>query len=393
MKRVFLIILDSFGIGALPDASVYGDEGTNTLASVFSTGKLSVPNMRNLGLFSLDGLPPEIKSLANEQVDGSFARVAEVSKGKDTTIGHWEIAGVISKKAFPTYPNGFPESVLKKIFNKTKRKVICNKPYSGTEVIKYYGLQHIKTGDLIIYTSADSVLQIAAHEDIIPLSELYEICKKVIEIVIKENLVSRVIARPFIGNFPNFTRTKNRKDFSVPPPYPTMLDALKENGLDVISVGKISDIFAGRGITKEIKTKSNREGIEALKECLEKSFNGLCFVNLVDFDMLYGHRNNADGYALALNFFDEKLGELLPKLKNEDILIITADHGCDPGNFKTTDHTREYVPLLIYGTNIKKGINLGTLNSFSCINATALDYFNIQSTLSGSSFLREVLSC
>ena len=391
MKRVFLLVLDSFGVGEAPDADFYGDKGANTLGSILKTGLLDVPNMQSLGLFNLEGLPDDVSKLAVKAPTGAFAKVLEISKGKDTTTGHWEIAGVVTEKAFPTYPNGFPQSIIKEFSCKVKRGVICNKPYSGTKVINDYGRQHIETGDLIVYTSADSVFQIAAHEDVVDLEELYSICKIARKILVGENLVSRVIARPFEGEYPNFFRTKNRKDFSVAPPRPTMLDLLYENNLEVISVGKISDIFANRGITKKIKTKSNEEGLRSLEKCLEEKFEGLCFVNLVDFDMIYGHRNDAKGYALALNFFDKELGKILTKLKNEDILIITADHGCDPGDI-STDHTREYVPLLIYGQNVKKNINLGVLRSFSCISATVLDYFNLKNKLSGQSFLGEVLA-
>lgn len=391
MKRVFLLVLDSFGVGEALDADFYGDEGANTLRSILKTGLLDIPNMQSLGLFNLEGLPGDVSKLAVKAPMGAFAKALEISKGKDTTTGHWEIAGVVTEKAFPTYPNGFPQSIIKEFSCKVKRGVICNKPYSGTKVINDYGRQHIETGDLIVYTSADSVFQIAAHEDIVSVEELYGICKVARGILVGENLVSRVIARPFEGEYPNFVRTKNRKDFSVAPPHPTMLDLIYENNLEVISVGKISDIFANRGITKKIKTKSNEEGLYSLEKCLEENFEGLCFVNLVDFDMIYGHRNDAKGYALALNFFDKELGKILTKLKNEDILIITADHGCDPGDI-STDHTREYVPLLVYGQNVKKNIKLGVLRSFSCISATVLDYFNLKNKLSGQSFLNAVLA-
>ncbi len=391
MKRVFLLVLDSFGVGEALDADFYGDEGANTLRSILKTGFLDIPNMQSLGLFNLEGLPSDVSKLAVKAPMGAFAKVLEISKGKDTTTGHWEIAGVVTEKAFPTYPNGFPQSIIKEFSCKVKRGVICNRPYSGTKVINDYGRQHIETGDLIVYTSADSVFQIAAHEDVLDLEELYSICKVAREILVGENLVSRVIARPFEGEYPNFVRTKNRKDFSVAPPHPTMLDLIYENNLEVISVGKISDIFANRGITKKIKTKSNEEGLCSLEKCLEENFEGLCFVNLVDFDMIYGHRNDAKGYALALNFFDKELGKILPKLKNEDVLIITADHGCDPGDI-STDHTREYVPLLVYGQNVKNNINLRVLRSFSCISATVLDYFNLKNKLSGQSFLNAVLA-
>ena len=311
----------------------------------------------------------------------------EASRGKDTTIGHWEISGIISPKPLPTYPNGFPEEVLKPFREQTGRGVLCNKPYSGTEVIKAYGDEHVRTGDLIVYTSADSVFQIAAHEDVVPPEQLYEYCRIARKILQGEHGVGRVIARPFIGTSGQYTRTPRRHDFSLEPPKQTMLDAITEAGQDVIAVGKIHDIFAGRGMTEFTYTSGNAEGIEKTLSYLQKDFNGLCFINLVDYDMLYGHRNDIDGYAKALAYFDEKLPEIMAAMRDEDMLIITADHGCDPAYTATTDHTREYTPFLMYGAPVTPG-NRGTRPTFSDIGATVLDYFGIQPEFEGSSVLK-----
>lgn len=382
MKRVFLIVLDSFGIGEMPDSADYGDEGSNTLAACCSSDKLNLPNMAKLGLYNIDGVDckPSVSS-----TEGAYAKMTEASKGKDTTIGHWEIAGVISPKPLPTYPNGFPAEVIKEFEEKTGRKAICNKPYSGTDVIRDYGEEHIKTGALIVYTSADSVFQIAAHEEVVPIEELYRYCEIAREILKGEHGVGRVIARPFIGNAPNFERTSNRHDFSLQPPQKTMLDLLKEAGKDVIGVGKINDIFAGRGLTEFVRTSGNPDGIDKTIEYTKKDFEGLCFVNLVDFDMLYGHRNDVEGYAKALTYFDERLPKIMEGLKDDDILMITADHGCDPVT-PSTDHSREYTPLLIAGKKIAP-VNLGTRESFSDISATILDAFSISCKTSGASML------
>ena len=369
MKRVFLIVLDGFGVGASPDANKFGDVGANTLKTISKSEHLHIPNLLNLGLSSIDGvdyLPKKKPILAK------VAKCRELSNGKDSVIGHWEISGLISRKPLPVYPNGFPDEIIKEFENKTGRKVICNKPYSGTEVIKDYGEEHIKSGSLIVYTSADSVFQIAAHEDVVSIEQLYEYCEIARDILVGDNAVGRVIARPFSGKFP-FVRTKNRKDFSLNPPSNTMLDYIKAHGLDVISVGKIEDIFAGKGITEKHHTTSNDEGMKITKELLNKDFNGLCFVNLVDFDMLYGHRRDIEGYAKALSEFDNWLGNFIKNLKDDDLLIITADHGNDPGFTKTTDHTRELVPLIIYRNNITP-CNLGTLNGFSRISAMVCNY-------------------
>jgi len=361
IKRVFLIVLDSFGIGHQPDSGEYGDYGANTLKTVSGSGKFKLKNMRELGLFNIDGTHM-VKGTDNPI--GAHGRCMEISKGKDTTTGHWEIAGVISEKPFPVYPEGFPAEIIDKISEETGRGIICNKTYSGTEVIKDYGEEHLKTGDLIVYTSADSVFQIAAHEDIIGRDTLYEYCKIAREILKGEYGVGRVIARPFAGEPGEFYRTDGRHDFSLEPPE-TVLDILKKKGYDVIGVGKIHDIFAGKGISEYVYTKDNYEGIERTLEYMKKNFHGLCFVNLVDFDMKYGHRNDIDGYAEALSYFDEKITDIKNMMNDDDVLMITADHGCDPG-FKGTDHTREYVPLLVYGKNIKP-INLGTIKGFNYV--------------------------
>ncbi len=387
IKRIFLIVLDSLGIGAMPDANDYGDSNNcNTLKSISKSKFFKIENMKKLGLFNIDGVncgQKEYKPI------GAFARMKEKSKGKDTTIGHWEIAGIESRTPLPTYPYGFPAEIISEFERTTSRKVLCNKTYSGTEVIKDYGQDHMKTGALIVYTSADSVFQIAAHEDVVSPQKLYEYCKIARGILTGKNAVGRVIARPFVGEYPDFKRTANRHDFSLAPPELTMLDQLVENGKDVLSVGKIVDIFASRGITEFIRTKGNKDGIECVKELLNKKFEGLCFVNLVDFDMLYGHRNDVDGYAKALTEFDIALKEIIFGLKSEDLLIITADHGCDPSD-ESTDHSREYTPLLMYGESIKKGINLGTRQTFSDIGATILDYFAVKQKIKGKSMLDEV---
>lgn len=372
MKRVFLIVLDSVGIGALPDAQKFGDAGCNTLFSCAKTGILQIPNLCKMGLGCIDGINYLPKTKAPTAL---HARMKEQSMGKDTTIGHWEIAGLISEKPLPTYPDGFPEELLKEIGNATGRGYLCNKPYSGTEVIKDYGQEHLDTGKLIIYTSADSVLQIAAHEDLVSPAQLYEYCEAARKICQGQHGVGRVIARPFTGTAPNFTRTPNRRDFSIAPPGKTMLDAISQAGLDVISVGKIKDIFTGRGITKAVEAHGNFEAMEATSQLLQEDFHGLAFINLVDFDMLYGHRNDAVAYGKALNDFDRWLGSILPQLKPDDLLMITADHGCDPG-FPGTDHTREYTPLLVYGQGVTPE-NAGTRESFAEIASTVCQYLDV----------------
>ena len=371
-KRVFLIVLDSFGIGGAPDAAKFGDEGSNTLAAVLSYSDKAFPNLAKMGLLAIDGeSDPRIEKYKNAQESipspiGSYARLREISAGKDSTIGHWEIAGIISEKAQPTYPDGFPEDVMRELEKATGKEFLCNKPYSGIDVIRDFGEEHIKTGKLIIYTSADSVLQIAAHEEVVPLEELYDVCQKARDVMCGEHAVGRVIARPFVGKPGNFTRTANRHDFSLAAPSSTMLDLLKSEGYDVISIGKIYDLFAGRGLTESNPTKGNTEGIEKTIEMMDRDFTGLCFTNLVDFDMKYGHRNDIEGYAVAMHEFDDALGTILSKLREDDLLLITADHGCDPST-ASTDHSRECIPLLIYGAGYRTPCNMGELTGFNNI--------------------------
>lgn len=383
MKRIFLIVLDSFGIGEMKDAADYGDVGTNTLRSVSKSQYFHMPNMRKLGLFNIEGVEGIEKDLSPI---AAYARMEEASKGKDTTIGHWEIAGIISESPMPTYPNGFPDDVLAEFSKRTGRSVICNKPYSGTEVIKDFGDEHVKTGALIVYTSADSVFQIAAHEDVVPVETLYEYCKIAREMLKGEHGVGRVIARPFTGKSGEYTRSSKRHDYSLLPPQVTMLDQLKEEGYSVIAVGKINDIFAGKGITEYTYTQSNAEGIEKTIAYMQKDFEGLCFINLVDYDMLYGHRNDVDGYAKALTYFDEKLPEILKGLREDDILMITADHGCDPGYVQSTDHSREHTPFIMYGEKIQPN-DMKTRETFADIAATVVKYFGLEPKVSGSSML------
>ncbi len=380
-KRVFLIVLDSFGVGEMKDAAEYGDFDVNTLRSVSKSPYLNIPNMSRAGLYALDGVY-EHREVENPL--GAYAKMTESSKGKDTTIGHWEIAGMISEKPLPTFPNGFPKEILDEFSKRVNRGILCNKTYSGTDVIRDYGKEHMETGSLIVYTSADSVFQIAAHEDIVPVETLYEYCKIAREILTGEYGVGRVIARPFIGSREEgFVRTAKRHDFSLEPPKDTMLDLLKAAGKDVIAVGKIRDIFAGKGITEGVYTSGNEEGIQRTLEYMDKDFSGLCFTNLVDYDMLYGHRRDIDGYAKALTYFDEKLPLLLERLRENDILMITADHGCDPAYTKTTDHTREYTPFLMIGQNVKKG-NYGIRKTFADIGATVLQYLEVPIQIAGS---------
>ncbi len=399
MKRIFLIVLDSFGIGGMEDAPLYGDVNVNTLRTVSSSPYFHMPHMEKLGLFQIDGVELAVnqadrtygsgkKTRQREGVYGAaYARMTEASRGKDTTIGHWEIAGICSPQPLPTYPEGFPGEVLEEFSRKTGRGILCNQPYSGTAVIQKYGDAHRDTGDLIVYTSADSVFQIAAHEEIVPVEQLYEYCRIARGILQGENGVGRVIARPFTGPYGGpYTRTSRRHDFSILPPAVTMLDQLSEQGKAVIAVGKIYDIFAGKGITESVYTGGNEEGILRILEYLDKDFEGLCFINLVDYDMLYGHRRDVDGYAKALRDFDRKLPEILDKMRGEDILMITADHGCDPGYTATTDHTREYTPFLMYGKKVAPG-NMGTRKTFADIGATVLQYFGIVPAFAGKGML------
>ena len=386
MKRVFLIVLDSVGIGEMPDADEYGDAGSNTIAAAASSPSFSMPNMQKLGFFNMDGGDCREGSAAPA---GAFARLTERSKGKDTTIGHWEIAGLVSEQPLPTFPDGFPKELLDEFEKETGRKVLCNKPYSGTEVIKDFGEEHRKTGALIVYTSADSVFQIAAHEEIVPIEELYRYCEIARRLCTGKFGVGRVIARPFEGEYP-FSRTSRRHDYSLEPPKSTMLNYISGAGKEVLAVGKINDIFAGSGVTDMVRTVSNADGIDKTLSWMERDFNGICFTNLVDYDMLYGHRNDVEGYAKALTSFDERLPQILAALKEEDILMITADHGCDPST-PSTDHSREYTPLVIAGAPVKAGINLGTRASFADIAASVLEYLEVPGETAGKSFMNEVL--
>ena len=380
-KRVFLIVLDSMGIGEMPDAATWGDEGSNTLGAIRRLPAFSCPHLTRLGLFNIEGVGGGVTSPA-----ASYARMREASAGKDTTVGHWEIAGLISKRPLPTYPNGFSDDLLAEFERRVGRGTLCNRPYSGTDVIRDYGEEHLRTGKLIIYTSADSVFQIAAHEDLIPVDELYRICEIARELLQGEHGVGRVIARPFEGSYP-FSRTPRRHDYSLAPPADTVADLLLANGLDTISVGKIYDIFAGRGFSESHRTVSNDDGMKQTLQIADRDFEGLCFVNLVDFDAVYGHRNDVEGYARAMTLFDQQLGALLKKLRKDDLLLITADHGCDPST-PSTDHSREYTPLLIIGDSVKGGVDLGTRPTFADIGATVLDYLGISTQgVAGESLL------
>ena len=388
MKRIFLIVLDSFGIGAMPDSKAFGDVGVNTLASCAASGELHIPNLIAAGLGNIDGVTCLDKAAAPT---GAVARLTEASMGKDTTIGHWEIAGIISPEPLPTYPEGFPQDVLDAFTQATGRGVLCNRPYSGTDVIRDYGQEQLDTGKWIVYTSADSVFQVAAHEEYIPLEELYEACRKARALLRGKHGVGRVIARPFVGNAKDgFQRTSNRHDFSLEPPKETMLDAISKAGLDTLAVGKIHDIFAGQGDTEHVFNKSNADGMAHTMDYARRDFTGLCFVNLVDFDMLYGHRRDVAGYARALSEFDSWLGEFLPQLGSEDLVLITADHGCDPAYTATTDHTREYVPLIALGKNVRP-VNLGTRKTFADIAATVTELLGVDFDTPGTSFAKEIL--
>ena len=388
MKRIFLFVLDSCGIGAMPDSESFGDIGVNTLRSCSTSPKFHIPNMIAAGLGNIDGVDYLPKT---DAPTGAVARLQEASMGKDTTIGHWEIAGLVSPEPLPTYPNGFPEEVLKAFEEATGRGVLCNLPYSGTDVIRDYGQQQLDTGKWIVYTSADSVFQVAAHEEFIGLEELYDACHKARNILRGKHGVGRVIARPFVGDsVSGFKRTSNRHDYSLEPASDTMLDAIKAAGLDSIAVGKIHDIFAGIGDTEYVYNKSNTHGMEHAMGYAKKDFHGLCFVNLVDFDMLYGHRRDIDGYAAALTEFDTWLGGFMKELNEDDLVMITADHGCDPAYTATTDHTREYVPLLILGKAVKP-VNLGTRTSFADIAATVTELLDVKYETTGKSFAAEIL--
>ena len=387
-KRAFVIVLDSYGIGQEPDAAEFGDGACNTLKSIAASDKYDTPNMKKMGLFNIDGVDCGTPS---EQPIGSFARLRELSRGKDTTTGHWEMAGIISERPMPTYPDGFPADLIAKLEQAFGRKILCNKPYSGTKVIMDYGREQEKTGGLIVYTSADSVFQIAANEAIVPVEKLYEICAQARELLTGKYGVGRVIARPFVGDCAaNFTRTPRRHDFSLVPPADTMLDVLQQAGKSTIGVGKIHDIFAGKGVSETIRTSGNTEGLKVTMELADRDFDGLAFVNLVDFDMLYGHRRDVAGYAAAAAEFNDWLPTFMDKMRPDDILMVTADHGCDPSYTKTTDHTREYVPFLIYGKNLRHGVDLGTRYCFGTIANTVCDALDVKACLAGCSVWNEI---
>ncbi|KOA20640.1 phosphopentomutase [Clostridium homopropionicum DSM 5847] len=389
INRVIWIVLDSVGMGALPDAHKYGDENSNTIGNISKTiGGLNLPNMEKLGLGNIDGM---VGIKKEESPLGCYGRLSEISNGKDTTTGHWEMVGINSKDPFPTYPKGFPKEIIEEFEKVTGRKVIGNKTASGTAIIEEMGEEHINTGNLIVYTSADSVFQIAAHEEVIPLEELYRYCEITRNILKGEHAVGRVIARPFTGEPGNFTRTSNRRDFSLVPPYNTVLDNLKKHNFDVIAVGKIEDIFSGKGITEAVHTKDNMDGVDKTLEFMKRDNKGLIFTNLVDFDMKWGHRNDVEGYAKGLYDFDKKLNEIIDSMKDTDVLFITADHGCDPTT-PGTDHSREYVPFLAYGKSLKGNINLGTRKTFADIGQTISEIFSLEPIKIGESFLQKIIA-
>ncbi|MBP7175731.1 MAG: phosphopentomutase [Thermoclostridium sp.] len=390
MKRVIMIVLDSVGVGELPDSKAYGDEGSNTLGHIAAAVKgFQLPNLQKLGLANIDGL--QLGTITREDSPtGAYGKMAEQSAGKDTTTGHWEISGIILRQPFPVYPKGFPKELMDAFEKRIGRKTLGNKPASGTVIIEELGDEHVKTGFPIVYTSADSVFQIAAHEDIIPIEKQYEICSAARDMLAGEHGVGRVIARPFTGESGSYSRTSRRKDFSMTPPGDTILNVLHNNGFEVRAVGKIEDIFNGSGITSAVHTRSNTEGVDKTLQWMDEDFEGLLFTNLVDFDMYFGHRNNVEGYAKALMEFDDRLPEILSRLKQEDILVITADHGCDPTT-ESTDHSREYVPLLVAGSQVRTGKNLHIRSTFADIAKTIGEYFDIQNDLCGESFLQQIL--
>mgnify|MGYP002510497571 CR=1 FL=1 len=386
MPKFTVIVLDSVGVGELPDAAEFGDEGTNTLKHVDEyMGGLNIPNLKKLGLYHIKGtgMKPEGNAV------GCYGKAKERAKAKDTTNGHFEIAGLVVETPFKVFGEFFPPRIIDELERRIGTKVIGNYPASGTEIIKELGDEHVRTGYPIVYLSADSLMQIAMHESVIPLERQYEICQIARNLMSGDDTVSRIICRPFTGETGNYYRTENRKDFSIDPPGYTVLDMLSENGKDVIGVGKIEDIFNRRGLTKINHTKNNKEGIRATIDYLKEGFDGFLFVNLVDFDMLYGHRNNPEGYAEALEYFDSYVPEMLELLDEEDILLITADHGCDPTT-PGTDHTREHIPVVVYGKNLKQGVDLGVRETFSDIAATVAEYFEFVFPV-GSSFLQEIL--
>ena len=387
-KRVFLIVLDSFGIGAEPDAVAFGDAGTNTLAAVANHPNFRCDELEKLGLLHIDGVTCRTPV---QQPEGCYARLREASAGKDTTIGHWEIAGLLSAEPLPTFPEGFPQDLLDAFTAKTGYKVLCNKPYSGTEVIRDYGEEHLKIGALIVYTSADSVFQIAANEALVPIEELYRVCEQARALLQGKYGVGRVIARPFVGTCKeDFARTPRRHDYSLQPPADTMLDAIRAAGKQTIGVGKIHDIFAGKGVGETIRTSGNTEGMAVTLQLADRDFEGLAFVNLVDFDMLYGHRRDVAGYAAALAEFNDWLPAFKAKMRPGDLLMVTADHGCDPAYTKTTDHTREYVPLMIYGDEVRPGVNLHTRYSFATIADTVCTALGVPYCAAGCGVYHEI---
>lgn len=390
INRVIIMVLDGFGIGEAPDAKKYGDEGSNTLAGIYNNVSLNIPNMQKLGLYNIDGVDVGEKT---KKTIGAYGRAQEQADGKNSPVGHWEMSGYTKHPGFTTYPNAFPKKLVDEFIEKTGVKgILCNEVGSGTEILKRFGEEHIRTGYPIIYTSADSVFQIAAHEDVIPVEKLYEICNITRKILDNpEYNIGTVIARPFIGDkAENFTRTYNRKDYESSTFGRTMLDVIYENNKDVIAIGKIEDLFSGRSITKAIHTSGNTDGIEKTINEIEQDTEGLIFTNLVDTDMLYGHRNDIQGYARALEYFDSKLPEIMNKLKDTDMLIVTADHGNDPST-PSTDHSREYIPILIYGKHIKENVNLGTRRTFADISATILDILNMQRLENGESFKQDIM--
>lgn len=388
IDRVIWIVLDSVGMGEMPDSEKFGDVGANTIGNISKkVGGLNIPNMVKLGLGNIENMQGVDKC---EAPIGCYARFKEESNGKDTTTGHWEMGGVVSEVAFPTYPNGFPSELIEKFEKLTGRKVIGNKPASGTAILDELGEEQMKNGSVIVYTSADSVFQIAAHEEVIPLNELYKMCEIARGMLKEEHAVARVIARPFIGEAGSFTRTPNRRDFSLTPPYDTVLNKIKNKGLDVIGVGKIEDIFCGQGITDAVHTKDNMDGVDKTLEYMKQDNKGLIFTNLVDFDMKWGHRNDFEAYAKGLEEFDVRLKEIIEAMKDSDILFITADHGCDP-TMPGTDHSREHVPFLAYGKKLRENVNLATRNSFADMGQTVAEILNVEKIKNGESFLKEIL--
>lgn len=388
IDRVIWIVLDSVGMGALPDAEKYGDVGSNTIGNISKAlGGLKLPNMEKIGLGNIDGITGVNKV---DSPIGCYGRFEEMSDGKDTTTGHWEMAGVYSEKPFPTYPNGFPKEIVDAFENAIGRKMIGNKPASGTEIIEELGEEHMKTGNPIVYTSADSVFQIAAHEKVISIEELYKMCETARKILTGDHAVARVIARPFVGDPGNFVRTSNRRDFSLTPPHDTVLDKLNKSNLNVMAVGKIEDIFTGQGVTEAVHTKDNMNGIDEIINYMKQDKKGLIFTNLVDFDMKWGHRNDVEAYGKGLEAFDARLPEILKAMKDTDVLFITADHGCDP-TMPGSDHSREYVPFLAYGKALKPNVNLGTRKTFSDMGQTVAEIFSVESIKNGESFLNKII--